>query len=292
MSRITLWQLFEGNYKRQNRTCAATAHQYKVQLKWLAEFVGHEPTLDDLTDDVLDGFLVHRAEKVAAPTANKAYWCIVALWRRAYDLGMVAQRPTVQPLVEPDPMPFAWFVHELQAILRTCSVVPGKIDDVPARIWWPSLHWTIWSTGERIGAILKVEVSHLDLSRGELLVPAHIRKGRRKPRLYPLLRPAIDLLRQMYDPSRKLLFPFPYDISTLYNRYRRILKAAGLPADRKCKFHKIRRSVASYLEAAGGNATDWLDHSGRRVTRRSYLDQRICGDQNAAKRLPPLDEAG
>ena len=37
----------------------------------------------------------------------------------------------------------------------------------------------------------------------------------------------------------------------------------------------MRRSFASHLEAAGGNATDALQHSSRRVTKESYLDERI-----------------
>lgn len=288
MSR-TLWQLFETNYRRQNRTCAGTAKQYRIQLNHLAEFLSREPTLDDLSDENLSAFLDWLAEKRSAPTANKGYWCLVALWRRANDLGFVPNRPTVQPLPEPEQIPFAWLVEEMQALIRVCGVAGGEIGGIPARLWWPALHWTIWSTGERIGAVLAVPKSHCNLSRAELYVPSNFRKGRRKPRLYPLLPQAVNLLRQFDDVDRQLLFPFPFDRTTLYNRYKRILKAAGLPTDRKCKFHKIRRSVASYIEAAGGNATDWLDHSGRRVTRRSYLDPRICGENNAARLLPQLD---
>lgn len=289
MSRLELWQLFVSNYQRQNRSCKNTSKQYRVQLNHYGKWLRHEPTLDDLQDDLLAAFLDAHAVGRAIPTANKAYWCLVALWRRAFDLGMVSTRPTVQPLPEPDPIPFAWFVEELQALLRVCGVVPGDVAGIPARLWWPALHWSIWSSGERIGAMLAVKKSCLNLSRGELYVPADVRKGRRKPRLYPLLRPAVDLLRAMDEYERELLFPWPFDPVTLYNRYRKILKAAGLPHDRKCKFHRIRRSMASYLEAAGGNATDWLEHSGRRVTRRSYLDPRITGEQDAAKKLPPLE---
>jgi integrase len=289
MSRQTLWGLFESNYQRQNRSCAKTAKQYQVQFTHYGRWLGREPTLDDLNDELLAAFLDHHANGRSAPTANKAYWCIVAIWRRASDLGMVLTRPTVQPLPEPDEIPFAWLVEELQAILRTCGVVPGMIGGVPARLWWLGLHWTIWSTGERIGALMSVKRSALNLQRGELYVSAELRKGRRKPRLYPLLPQAVDILREAQAFDREFLFPWPLCNATLYNRYKKILAASGLPTDRKCKFHRIRRSVASYLEAAGGNATDWLDHSGRRVTRRSYLDPRICGENDAARKLPRLD---
>src|SRR6185312_12990986 len=74
MSRSTLWSVFESNYQRQNRSCKSTAKQYRVQLLHYGRWLGHEPTLDDLTDDLLSSFLDAHAEGRAAPTANKAYW--------------------------------------------------------------------------------------------------------------------------------------------------------------------------------------------------------------------------
>jgi integrase len=50
--------------------------------------------------------------------------------------------------------------------------------------------------------------------------------------------------------------------------------AAGLPDTREYKFHVLRKSVASHYEAAGGNATDLLKHSSRKVTL-TYLDPRV-----------------
>ena len=57
----------------------------------------------------------------------------------------------------------------------------------------------------------------------------------------------------------------------------KVLSAAGLPTDRKSKFHRMRRSVASHLHAAGHNATDALGHSSADVTRKSYFDPNIIG---------------
>ena len=51
----------------------------------------------------------------------------------------------------------------------------------------------------------------------------------------------------------------------------------GLPSDRRHKFHAMRRTVASFYEAAGGNATELLGHSTRDVTRTHYLDPRVVG---------------
>jgi hypothetical protein len=46
----------------------------------------------------------------------------------------------------------------------------------------------------------------------------------------------------------------------------------------------MRKSTASHFTAAGGNATELLDHSSVRVTKK-YLDKRIVGEQSAADLL-------
>lgn len=71
-----------------------------------------------------------------------------------------------------------------------------------------------------------------------------------------------------------LVLPWPYHPTYLWDRYTTLLERFGLPSGRESKFHRLRRSVASHYEAAGGNATEFFGHSSRKVTRR-YLDPRI-----------------
>jgi integrase len=59
---------------------------------------------------------------------------------------------------------------------------------------------------------------------------------------------------------------------TFYRRYTMLLERAGLPTGRRWKPQCLRRTFATFLEAAGGDATEALDHSSRRVTKQSYLD--------------------
>jgi hypothetical protein len=80
------------------------------------------------------------------------------------------------------------------------------------------------------------------------------------------------------------VFEWPYCKTYLWLMYGKLLKQAGLPSGRRDKFHKIRRSVASWFEVAGGNATELLGHSGREITR-VYLDPTICQKPQAADRL-------
>lgn len=287
----TLWDFYSQVYRPQRLLDGSenTDKQYRIQLNHFGRHLGREPICDDLTDQTVAEFLRSHSKGRAAPTANKAYWCLYALWNLLVDRRVIDDRPTLRPLKEPDRIPTAWRLEEISKLLRSCAQEQGYHDGVRASLWWVAIHWCWWSTGERCSAMLAVERDRCDLERGEIFVPAEVRKGKTRDKVYKLLPDAVDALQRIWLPERKLIFPFPWCSGTFYHRYNRILRRAGLPTDRRSKPQRMRRSFASYLEAAGGNATEALDHSTRRVTKRSYLDPRICGGQNPAELLPPIE---
>src|SRR5690606_13423466 len=83
----------------------------------------------------------------------------------------------------------------------------------------------------------------------------------------------------------------PYNPQYIWRRFGVILESAGMPNDRKHKFHAIRKATASYMHAAGVDATAAMGHSSPDVTMRFYLDPRITGGgKQPADVLPSLDE--
>ncbi len=75
-----------------------------------------------------------------------------------------------------------------------------------------------------------------------------------------------------------LLFPREVAIETIGRWFRRILDGSGIvaPHGSGMRFHRLRRSKASYTKLAGGDATAALGHSTSSVTAR-YFDPRILG---------------
>lgn len=86
------------------------------------------------------------------------------------------------------------------------------------------------------------------------------------------------------------VFPWPRQRSYVWKRLEIILQRAGLPAGRKDKFHRIRKTTASYFEAAGGNAQKLLDHADAATTRK-YLDPRIVRGLSAPAVMPRITKA-
>ncbi len=290
----SLRSLYLDLYER-HRLAAASAKrkvQYLNEIKHLETFLGRPADATDLTDtnvtDVMQ-WLITRG--CAVPTANKHRTHILALWRFLARKGIVDHWPDVQPFPEPERIPQAWTKAELAKLWQACAAQEGDYEGVPRAGWWLSLHAVLWDTGERISALVSTPWSQLDLDDGWLTVTAEQRKGRRRGKLFRLHADTRALLQQIADPHRELVWPWPFCSAYLWNRYTLLLKTAGLSHDRWSKFHRMRRSSASWYEAAGGDATVLLGHSSRRVTEK-YLDPRVCGDRHAADLLfrVPLPE--
>lgn len=271
----TLNELMEREYFALNSRIRdeKTRTQYRIAMKNFRDAIGREPLLADLTDDNVTRLVLLLCRRNLAPkTTNERRGRINSMWSWLARRGVVTTWPTVPPIPEPERIPVAWSREQLTKLFHAADKERLLIDGVPAPAWWRSLHYAAWDSGERITALISCCWPHL---QGEwLLIPAELRKGKRKDRIYRMgadTLAAIDAIRQ---PERERIWPWPYCPNYLWVRYRILRKRAGLPIDRKSAFHRIRKSVASYYEQAGGNATELLGHTSRHVTR-SYLDPTI-----------------
>lgn len=255
----------------------ATLNQFRVSLKHAQRALGKPVTLDDLTDDLVLAVIQGLRAKGRSPaTANKCRSNLLAIWRWLCRKGHKAIWPDVAKLKEPRRIPVAWTREELGKLWQAISRQTGTIAGIPAASWWLALHSVCWDTGERIGAILALTWD--DVSGDSLLFRAETRKGKTDDRAHRLHSSTAELLDRIRKPHRLPVFPWDRSRDLLWDRYAKILRTAGLPSDRRHKFHAMRRTVASFYEAAGGNATELLGHSTRDVTRTHYLDPRVVGN--------------
>lgn len=126
-------------------------------------------------------------------------------------------------------------------------------------------------TGARAGELLALRWEWLDWSRGTITVPPGARKGGMAFACYALRRETLEWLRQHAEPQGKIL-RWECDVSRYYQLWKMLLERAGLPSTRDTKTHCLRRTFATMLEVAGGNATAALGHANRATTLRHYLD--------------------
>lgn len=172
-------------------------------------------------------------------------------------------------------MPEAWDRHELRRLFHTARTTKRTIWGLPGRVYWPALLGVAYDTGERIGAIMQLQLSDFDLPRRSVSYRAEIRKGGYADAVGQLCRRStadiealVAITRPMHSDSLFLLG----SPSTLWKAYGRILADAGLPCGPRCKFHRLRRTHATMVHAAGGDATASLGHSNPQTTWRHYID--------------------
>lgn len=267
----------------------ATKRQYDFALKDFDDSLGHPATLADLTDDAIAGLLAFlQAKGLAAKTCNERAGRILALWRFLCQRGRMDRWPLPQKLVVPRRAPIAWTRTELDALLLACGRQRGMLGDIPASWWWISLHLVLWDSGERISALMACKWEWL--SEGWLNLPAECRKGMTEDKSYQLSAEALEALECIRRPKRELIWPWPNHPLYIWRVYCNLRRRAGLATDRRSSFHRMRRSVASHFEAAGGNATELLGHSDRRLTKSAYLDARFVKSPQAVDRLFRLSQ--
>lgn len=264
-------------------------HQYKVTISRLARHLGRPPLVEDLTDINVSALMQGLLDRGRSPaTCNKVRDHLTAIWRFASRHRIIDTWPEVKAVPEPERIPVAWTVEELEVLLAAIAGVDGKIGGTAAADWWTALILVLWDTGERIGAVLKLQWSDVRLSHSTVVFRAETRKGRTRDKLHSLHPDTVTAVRRLaHHPT---VFHWDKSWGLIWRHFTAILRKAGLPDDRRSKFHRIRKTAASYYKRAGGNPTELLDHSSERITR-SYLDPTITGHRPAHELLPRLRAA-
>jgi integrase len=293
----TLEQIFLDQYVPENPrvTSQKTLIQYGIVFRQFTEFLGHVATLADLSDANVCKFMRWRIEvcgnkPVSARNHGKR---LKAVWNWAAKKRMVDLFPTFANLPVPESIPTAWTREELHRLMAACRKAKGRIGRIPAADFWVAYHLVLWDSLERRGAVNAMRWDWVDLRRGFISVPAEFRKGGMKAMVYSIKPETIEALKAIRGPERELVFGTSWSETSgtsFYDHYKKLILSAGLPyVKQKSGPQKMRRSGASHLEAAGGNATRALRHSDRRTTEQSYLDPRICELEPENKKLFPLD---
>lgn len=266
-----------------------TSRLYGCTIRSFGKFLGHEPTLEDLADEIaLAGFLDHRCQTCSPYTAEKERSQLMSMAKLANERRMIPAMPSCPPGKLPDRIPTAWSEEELRRLFAAAGTMRRSVGQVPAGDFYTTLILVAFETGERVGALLDVEAAHY--ARPFLHIPGELRKGGRRSRVYELSDDACDRVERLVkiNTGRKI-FHWPKAPTYLWDRLKVILGRAGLTG-RRLGFQQIRRSAISHIAAAGGDPVAFAGHAQAATTRRWYLDPRyVQRGPRPADLLPRLD---
>ncbi len=262
----------------------STKDHYRRAVRMFSEFLEHQCTTADLTAENIIGFANHTvAQGNTQVTGNQRIKQLRAMW----EWGARATNPvTGEAYVKslpprslkikcPKKNPQCWRPDELVKLFKACEQQTGWIGPHKASNWWLALHWWLYNTGERIEATFALRPSMVDLSLSMAEVPAEVRKGGMMPMQYVLSSRCVDALGVLLSRTEEYVFEGHWTHgSSFHSAYRRLVEVAGLPHVRhKSGPHKMRRTVASFISAMGGNASFFLGHAARNVAEESYIDR-------------------
>lgn len=275
MTERGLREFFQGTYRplRLRGRSPDTCRLYENTITQFDRFLERSSAISDLDELVISRYLEYRGETRSPYTAEKERNQLMALARCAWERRLIDVMPSVPPSRLPTRVPTAWSVDQLRSLISHAKIAVGRIGDVHACVFWPALVMTLWQSAERIGAIMSVP--KCDYRRPTILVRAEYRKGGKRDKLYSLSSETCDMLDVLVESKNgDQLFDWPLDRLYLWQRFGKLIDAAGLGGGKRCKFHQLRRSAATHFLAAGGDPTSLLDHSSPRVTK-AYIDPRF-----------------
>lgn len=288
MARI-LRDVYENEYailKAHNESCR---RQYRLTFARWADTLGTEPTLDHLDALVVQTYIATRRAAWSAATAKKDRNQISALWTYCAKRRYVDQFPTLAPIRAPGRIPRGYTVDEVSALLRQALQPRPRIKPtpVPPHHFFPALIRSCWESAERIGSHLALRWRDVDTAGRFVVFRAEGRKGATRDILRAISEEQCQWLEKFRRQPDDLVWPWTADKTTLWHHYGILCKRAGVT---NRGFHGLRKSAASYMALAGGDATQLLDHSNPSITKNHYIDVTIAKpNQTAIDLLPPLD---
>jgi integrase len=276
---------------------------YLSTLERFRDFLGHEPTVDDLDDLTAAKFLRWRASTVhdrkrglispASLAKDSAHlrslwtWLAKKRWKRS-DGELIEFPDYARPRV-PKPVPKAYKAEELAKLIQAARHRKGHVSGKPAAWYWVTKLLAMFQTGERIGAILALRWSEVDLERNTLTFLAATRKGHRETITRPITPQLAEYLAVHKGAPGERVWGWLDDRELLscYASLKVLCRCAGVPYK---PFHAIRKATASYLKRAGISAKKQLGHSSEEMAETHYYDEEITGRESNLDYLPDITE--
>ncbi|HEY1598959.1 MAG TPA: hypothetical protein VGG64_05120, partial [Pirellulales bacterium] len=238
--------------------------------KWL----GRRATLDDLSADTVNQFLLDNLTAGKSPYTVKARRTgLLVLLRRAIRLGLVQDvdvrdvRTVHCPALRID----GYSQNDLTRLVEQAAKMKGVVrkTGISKSIFFASAILTQWNLGIRIGDLTRIAVRDFDPRGFFWVMESKTGKGRSRI-LQSATRGAIAACIAV-NPHRQLIWP-GLVARSLYRAVSTIAKDAGLPGTSRW----IRRGAASLVEnQKAGSAWKFLNHSVPTLFENHYRVERL-----------------
>ena len=279
---------FLTRHYRESHDIAPTSinNSYRSAVASFEAFLKRPAALADLNPATVNSWLAWLLERVSRETAHTHRRILLVLWRAAYEVEALAEYPRrVRPIKRPQRIIEGYDTEQMAELLRAADTLTGTFrqNSIERRLWWVAFLLVAWSTGLRLGDLLRIErgwVKPGEDGSGRLSLvmskTGHV--------IHRLLPPnAMQALERLVlsGKPRKLCFPLWLDRREYFREFKALAESAGLPGSSKW----IRRGSASEVEKlSAGMARYHLGHRSAQMFDLAYRVDRIVGSHVP---LPP-----
>jgi integrase len=255
-------------YLLRRKVATQSGYLLALALTSFGRFLGHMPTVADLTDSIVSEWISAFEVRFSPWTASAYRTRLLTLWRMAARQKKCPPPDEVRKCPLPDPMPDSWTEDEVRRLLKACDELEGTVLGVPLGALLRANILAAYDTGLRRTDLWNIHRAQIRPD-GMIALRQHKTQRVHVPKLRPATMAAVLALAGDYP----LCWPGCH--SNFYRPWRKLLKLAGLKG--KGALHKLRRTGATLVARDYGldAARRFLGHRTSEMVYH-YVDQSIA----------------
>lgn len=272
---------FIPRYAAERGIRPRTVETIYYRLSQFELILGRPATLADLNDALINLWTAKMFDAgLHAVTIRGNRGVVLALWRAAYELSFVNERPgRIRKIKVKPPAPQCWSAWQLVQLVEVARGLHGELANdtlVRRATFWTAFVLVGYYTALRLGDLLSLRWDQIQES---MVVLTMSKTG--DVIVYPLPPDAMELLAKLRGGDRRLVFGELINGKNCGLFFRRMLQAKELPGSIKW----LRRTSATMLERLHpGAAKAHLGHRTHGLAYKHYVDPRLLQQD---KPLPP-----
>ena len=246
-----LLEFYKTAYEPDRLSSASEKYRkrHRTSIGHLRAFLKRQPTVADLESETLEDMILWLSQTGRSQgTIFASRQPLLNLGEAAAEAGLLDEAPYVAPVSRRKPAVLPWTLGELNQLLGSARTMPGLIDGIPAKLWWPALLLVVLDTDCTVADALTAGRDAYNRRDGTLAVGPFVY------RLHHLTVEAIEVIR-LHEHERLLPWPWdkgkqPYHI--LYRRFRQLLYRTRLT--------HVSHNLFNRLSVTAKAIPDVLDH--------------------------------
>lgn len=263
------------NYNRDRELAACYVSTLRSSMRRFSKFLGRPALVRDLEYQTVNEWLQAECEedRLAPQTRFGGRTDVLTLWRYS---GRKLKKSKVRGVKVPNKSPEAWTFDQLSEVAEASDKIRGKLPNgIPRSLYFRTIIFFVYETGLRRKDIWRFNFLEFAAQRSAITQnkTGNVHVVAVTDETFADLQEIYDLLIASGDPHAATPLRWPQSQSQFYYWAKKVRKVAGIDVDVKNRvLQHGRRTGATDVALAGGDAWRYLGHTKEGLDRKAYVD--------------------